>query len=163
MIKDAKHIIWTEDIGRIEDWEDDEGNPMSYEAASELNYEYLEDERYNLDIATDGEIICIGYIGLWNGRRSGYQLIGSNVKNILYSRMDCMSYNHWYDNGKDICQKEEHHDGTNHYVYRILKGKTHDDQVANAEKLFSKPLTRQRIGIFTKSLSPIVASVYGWI
>lgn len=161
-MKESKRIIWSDDIGNIEDWEDEDGNPMTYEQAEELNNEYLEDERMNLDIPTENEIICIGDIGLWNGRRKGYQLIGHNVRNILQSRMNCLSYNEFYDDGKNICQCEAHHDGTNIYLYRILKGKNHDEQVANAEKLFSKPLTNQRIAAFTKSIRPLVAAVYGW-
>lgn len=160
-MRDVEYTIWNEDIGRIEDWEDENGEQMSYEDATELNYEYLEDERYNLDVPTDGEIICLADLGLWYGRRPAHKLMGHNVKNILYGQVDGMSECHWYSDGKDICCREAHHDGTNHYIYRIMKGKTHDEQVDNAEKLCSKPITPHRLGYYTKSLEPVVAKVYG--
>ena len=160
-MKDYKKIIWTEDIDE-NDFEDDLGNPLSYEEAQEVNFSYLDDERSNLDIAVEGEIICIGDIGHWTGRRSGYQLVGHNVKNILYPRVDGISSNEFFYDGKDIRQKEAHHDGTNYYTYRVLKGKTHDEQVANAEKLFSKRLNPHRIGCYTRSLAPEITKVYGW-
>lgn len=156
-----KRIIWSEDIN-ISDWEDENGNPMSYSEAEELNYTYLEDERLNLNKPAGGQIICIADIGLWNGRRKGYKLIGDDIDQILYPRMDCISSNTWYDNGKDICHDEHHHDGSNHYIYRIMKGDTYEKQCENADKLYSKPLTNQRIGIYTKSLRPLVAEIYGW-
>lgn len=161
-MKKKINTIWNSDIGPIENWEDEDGNQMSYEDANELNEIYLNDERANLDIETNQMIICIGDIGLWNGRRSGYKLLGNNVKNILQPHMDCTSENHWYDDGKDICHDEAHHDGTCYYKYRLLKGATREEQEYNAEKLFSKPLTSQRVGKFTTSLRPLVSNVYGW-
>lgn len=161
-MKKKINTIWSSDIGPIENWEDEDGNQMSYEEANELNEIYLDDERANLDIETNQMIICIGDIGLWNGRRSGYKLLGNNVKNILQSHMDCASESHWYDDGKDIRLDEAHHDGICYYTYRLLKGTTREEQEDNAEKLFSKPLTPQRVGKFTSSLRPLVSSVYGW-
>ncbi len=156
------NTIWNEQIENLDEWVDEDGNPMSYEEAEELNYMYLEDERMNLDIQTDGKIICIGDIGLWNGRRRGYKILNNNVSDILRGFMNGCSSCHWFSDGKDVRGTESHHDGNNSYIYRILKGDSEEEQEENAEKLFSGKLTAQRIGIFTKSIVPLVNAVYGW-
>lgn len=48
--------------------------------ADELQQE-LEDERCNLNKTIDGVIIVFGDLGLWNGRRQGYQILGNNIAN----------------------------------------------------------------------------------
>lgn len=55
---------------------------------AELNGIYLEDERRNLDVNVDGVIIAFADLGLWNGRRKGYQIYKSNISDILYSECD---------------------------------------------------------------------------
>ena len=117
----------------------------------------LEDERMNLDIETDGEIIAIADTGLWNGRRMGYKEIGNNVKNIFDISGD---YVEWYSDGKNIKCTAHHHDGTNYIEYReIRKGK-------NIEKLkeliYSEEATPEIINKFTKSIAKYVNRVYGW-
>ena len=39
----------------------------------EINNRYLDDERVNLNIQLDQPILVIADLGLWNGRRPGYQ------------------------------------------------------------------------------------------
>lgn len=135
-----KNIVWDEDTNTSVD---------------------LEDLRDMLCTPADGEIICIADIGRWNGRREGYQLVGQRLSNILYARED-VSVNRFYDDGKDICHEEAHHDGTNYYIYRVLKGKDHDEQVENAEKLYNgHKVTRRRIAAYTRSLRPAVLSAIG--
>ena len=43
----------------------------------DLNHDYLEDERVNLNIQLPQPIICIADLGRWNGRFSGYKEIAS--------------------------------------------------------------------------------------
>jgi len=152
--------IWSSVIEKIEDWVDDDGAQMSYEEAELLNSIYLDDERTNLDIATEGEIICIADVGRWNGRRHGYKLLGHKVSNILQSHSGGdVSFEYTKLNVRGT---ETHHDGTNTYLFRELKGNTHDEQVENAYKLFSGDLSPSRISYYTKSIAPYVTEVYGW-
>jgi len=156
-----KNTIWTH-YEKFDDWEDENGKPMSYEAAEELHNEYLEDERMNLDVSAGGQIVCLASLGLWDGRRDAHKILGSKASYILEPQMDGMSYCSWGSDGKDIVGEEAHHDGTNYYTYRVLKGDTYGEQMENCDKLFSKTVTPQRIGRYTKSLLPVVAEVYGW-
>ena len=80
-MKDGRHIIWSNDID-YDDWREDleEQYPDLTEAERmelmyELNSDYLDDERSNLDIQLSRPILVVGDLGLWNGRRMGYNFI----------------------------------------------------------------------------------------
>ncbi len=109
---------------------------------------------YNLDKNINGTIIRISDYGLWNGRRGGIERVGSNIKNILLS--DC-DYVTWYGDGKDIRCEASHHDGTNFYLYRII-----DDEEELYNLINNNELTMENLIKITHSLYPYVADVYGW-
>ena len=82
-MKDSRHIIWSNDID-YDDWREDleEQYPDLTEAERmelmyELNGDYLDDERSNLDIQLSRPILVVGDLGLWHGRRMGYKEIPS--------------------------------------------------------------------------------------
>ena len=89
-MKDGRHIIWSNDIA-YDDWREDleEQYPDLTEAERmelmyELNGDYLDDERSNLDIQLSRPILVVGDLGLWNGRRMGYKEIPSgNIRDCL--------------------------------------------------------------------------------
>ena len=59
----------------------------------EINGEYLNDERENLDIQLSQPILVIGDLGMWNGRRMGYKEIASgNIRDCLYSDTDFATF-----------------------------------------------------------------------
>lgn len=64
---------------------DDDTYEVSDEEWSEEVYRWLDDERCNLNKQVDGVIIVFGDLGLWYGRKQGYQILGSNVADILKS------------------------------------------------------------------------------
>jgi len=161
-----ERVIWDSEI-RLEDWKDflKEEHPEvtdeyeQYVLCAELNDEYLDDERMNLDIELDNQILCIADLGFWNGRRSAYKIIHSgNIKDILSSETEIAK---WYSDGYNVKCRATHHDGTNYYEYReIRKGK-------DIEKLLDKlyhgePVSRKTLNYYTKSILPHVAKVYGW-
>ena len=134
-----RHIIWSNVNLDLDDWRDDmkeqlEGNGTApdeisedklYQEMLETNDSYLDDERVNLNIQEAQPIIIIGDLGLWNGRFSGYKMIESgNIKDCLYSDTD---YTEWYvDKLGDLRADAIHHDGTNHYLYRVFKDNATD-------------------------------------
>ena len=95
-----RHIIWSNQSLDVDDWREDykeflEANELDddpndeqalYEWMEETNYEYLSDERVNLNVQLSQPIIVIGDIGRWNGRVMGYKDIPSgNIKDCLYA------------------------------------------------------------------------------
>ena len=134
-MKNGRHIIWSNDID-YDDWREDleEQYPdltetERMELMYEMNGDYLDDKRSNLDIQLSRPILVVGDLGLWHGRRMGYKEIPSgNIRDCLYSERD-MDYSTWYvDKNGDFRCDAIHHDGTNHYLYRAYKDSVSDTQ-----------------------------------
>lgn len=169
-----KHIIWSNMNLNIEDWRDgykewlecndiDDRDPNDedaiYEWMEETNQLYLDDERCNLDKEVDGRILVIADLGLWNGRHGGYKIIEScNIRDILYS--DC-DYAEWYGDGYNIRCTAHHHDGTNHYLYRVIREDRNIDNLLDAIYR-GEEITSSKLNYYTKSLYKNVAEIYGW-
>ncbi len=123
----SDHLIWSNYYIDYEDWRDDlEADypdlteDERYRKMLEINSDYLDDERDNLNIQLSQPILVIADLGLWYGRRQGYKEIESgNIRDCLYSNYD---YTTWYvDKQGDLRCDDVHHDGTNHYLYRVFK------------------------------------------
>lgn len=99
-----KQIIWSNDSFMDDEareyyqdcqreYLEDDGYTVSDEEWGEEVCRWLDDERMNLNVQVDGVIIAFGDLGLWRGRRQGYQILGSNIADILHSSCeDC----EWY-------------------------------------------------------------------
>lgn len=164
-----KHIIWSNYNLNYEDWcaDIEEYYPnlteeRRIEKMHEINDEYLDDERINLDVELGETILVIGDLGLWNGRRSGYKEIASgNIRDCLYC--DC-EYAEWYvDRLGDFRCKCSHHDGTNYYLYRVYKnGVTEEQKERLKSKIYHGTATREDITRITRRLGDDIANVYGF-
>lgn len=164
-----KNVIWSNSNLDYEDWKEffDEEYPgldvdERIDMMCELNDEYLDDARMNLDIPVSEEIIVLGDLGLWNGRKSGYKEIhGHSIKDCLHTDTD---YATWYlDDRGDLCCEAIHHDGTNHYLYRVFKPDVSDTRKENfLEKVLRGTVTRADITRTTQRLGDKIAEVYGW-
>ena len=146
------------EMNDIEDKDPDDEHAI-YEWMCETNNYYLDDERCNLNKKVDGRILVIGDLGRWNGRVSGYKIIDScNIRDILYS--DC-DYMEWYGDGYNIRAVGHHHDGTNYYLYRVIREDRNIDNLLDA--IYSgEEITNKKLNYYTKSLYKDVANVYGW-
>lgn len=164
-----KHIIWSDYDLDYEDWREfleseypdlSEGERLTL--MYEMNGDYLDDERSNLNIQLAQPILVIGDLGLWNGRRMGYKEIESgNIRDCLYSDTD---YSTWYvDKLGDLRCDAIHHDGTNHYLYRTYKDGVRESQIdLLKEKLYRGTATHADITRVTRRLGDEIAQVYGF-
>ena len=171
-----RHIVWSNMNLEADDWRDsykeyleingldDDPNDENklYEYMVEANDDCLSDERRNLDIQLSQPIIVIGDLGRWNGRVTGYKMIDSgNIRDCLYADTD---YTEWYvDKYGDLRADAVHHDGTNHYLYRVFKDGVTDKQIENLQdKIYNGKATRADITRVTKRLGDDIAGVYGF-
>ena len=166
-----KHVIWTNDnLDYERDWKDfieSEHPDLSEDERVQLMYElnnmYLDDERINLHIDMHRELIAIGDLGLWYGRRMGYRVIaGTCISDFLSGT--CGDYVTWYiDELGDFCCKDCHHDGTNYYTYRVFKPVvTQSQKQALKVKLYEGTATRRDVTRDTERLGDAIANVYGF-
>ncbi len=164
-----KHQIWTSDIDISDEAlqmfrEEQECEDMTDNEVIELMYDdnrqQLDDEYVNLDVQLPGKVIAIADIGRWNGRVSGYKILGDNLNCVLNSHVNGCSELDVYGDSYNIRADEAHHDGTNHYMYRMLRDRECDallDAIYNG-----KQISRSMLNRYTKSLYPYVANIYGW-
>jgi len=175
--EEVRHIVWSKKNLDIEDgWresyaefleinkldKDPNDENAIYEYMVETNHEYLNDERMNLDIQLNQPILVIADLGRWNGRFDGYkEIISGNIKDCLYTEED---YAEWYvDKNGDLRADVYHHDGTNHYLYRVYKDGVSDTQIENLkDKIYEGKATRSDITRITKRIGDEIAKVYGW-
>ena len=166
---DGARLIWTNHDLDYEDWRADlksEYPDLSederYYKMLDINADYLDDERLNLNIQLSQPILVIADLGLWNGHRSGYKEIPSgNIRDCLYSEHD---YSTWYvDKEGDLRCDDIHHDGTNHYLYRVYKDSATEKQKTELRgKIYFGIATPADIDRVTKRLGDEISKVYGW-
>lgn len=144
----AEENGWDEDT-------DDENNLWRY-IDEELD-RYRDDERINLDVPTNGRILAIADLGLWNGRKQGYMILKENVNSIFNIGED---YSEYYSDGYNIKATLIHHDGTNYIEYREIREDRNINNlliaIFNGEKI-----SRKKLNYYTRSLLPYVSKAYG--
>lgn len=169
-----RHIWQNYDLN-LEDWKEgllenrelnelptDVDDDTLREEMYELNNNYLDDERMNLNIKTEGRIVCIADVGLWNGRRLGYKLYGNNIRECLEFFGSC-DYADFYVDRYDFRCKQTHHDASTYAVFRELKPNLSSNQVDNfLWKIYNGKATQKDITRYTNSLKERIKKVYGW-
>ena len=119
----------------------------------------FEDEESNLYKQLDGRILAIASMGLWNGRKSGYKILGNNLNEVLTSSIGC-DEKEVYCDSYNVYAEGYHHDGRNYVEFREIR---EDRNIENLlDKIYSgKEVTRREINYYTRSLRPYVKAVYG--
>lgn len=165
-MKRKRGIIWQNidlDIKDFNDYFYEEGmehapDDVKLDEIINLNWDYLEDERYNLNIPLNNPVIAIADLGLWNGRKQGYKIFTNNLNEILFS--DC-DYCKWYSDGYNIRLDAIHHDGTNHILYREIKNINNIDNFTS--KIYNnETITNKILNYYTRSILPYFKDIYGW-
>lgn len=173
-----KHIIWSNYNLNLDDWMEGikeilDLNGIDYSDWPEskfenemwiLNREYFYDEQANLNIPTEGRIIEIADVGLWNGRRVGYKLLNEhNIRACLNLKRGCEYGEWWVDSHNNLRSSQTHHDATHYILYREVKPEISSDQLDNfCWKLYRGKATSKDITKYTRSLGKRVKDVYGW-
>lgn len=173
-----KNIIWSNYNLDLDDWmegikETLELNDVDYSDWDEYkfynemiesNNDYFDDERMNLDIPTEGRIIEIADVGLWNGRRMGYNLLNKhNINACLNFKTNCDFGEWWVDSHNNLRSRQSHHDGCHYILYREVKPEISSDQLDNfCWKIYEGKATAKDITRYTRSLGKRVKNVFGW-
>ena len=168
-MREGDHLIWSNVLLDYEDWRadleaeyPDLTEDERYYKMCEINADTLDDERANLNIQLSEPILVVADLGLWHGRVPGYREISSgNIR-------DCLTHFHdyatWYvDEHGDLRCEDIHHDGTNHYLYRVFKEGVDEEQRDELEvKIYSGEATEKDVARLTERLGDEIGKVYGW-
>lgn len=173
-----KHIIWSNYNLNLDDWMEgikenldingvdysDWPESKFYEEMVETNDSYFEDEKCNLNLSTEGRIIEIADVGLWNGRRMGYNLLNErNVNACLNFKQGCGYGEWWVDSHNNLRSCQTHHDSSHYILYREVKPEITSDQLDNfCWKLYNGKATSKDITKYTRAIGKRVKDVYGW-
>lgn len=160
-----KHTIWTNNLD-YKDWKADleeqypdaEGynEKERMRLMYEINDEYLNDEIITLDKDFGHNIILVATLGLWHGKMSAYKVLGTNLNTIFsYS---CGDYIEWYVEDDEVKCTDVHHDGTNHYIYRILKS---DIDQYEFDEYAAEYSIKDAVEKYTKPIGHYVTDIYG--
>lgn len=135
-----------------------------YYIIEELNNQYLEDERANLNILLDDDIIILADVGRWDGRHRGYkELHSNNIADCLQFSQDCNYAEWWVDSYGNLKSRQSHHDGTHYLLYRAWKKGVTEEQKENMlEGLYNGIISQRTIRRYTEGIGKYVAEIYGW-
>lgn len=132
---------------------------MVYDEWGEQLDFWFSDEQENLNEQLEGDIIAIADLGLWNGRFSGYKILGNNLNEIMsFGNHDYIKI---YSDGYNIRKESSHHDGTNHILFRMVRNDRNIDHFT--DMIYNKkPITKNMLNYYTKSIEKNVRNIYGW-
>ena len=148
----------------IEETNESPTNSEIHERVEDDNYMCLDDARAEFGtVVLPDTILCIGDLGLWTGRVVGYKEINS-LKDCLNANVSSSCYAKWYvDTYGNLRGTEEHHDGTNFYLYRMWKpSATESQRDALMSKIYSGKATTADINRLTVRLGDYIGNIYGW-
>lgn len=171
-----KQIIWTSDYDNIkaiaeeemayakDELDEELSEDEAIERAYDLNNDYLNDERCNLNKEVKGFIIAMAFrssarYGVWGGNgQKGYRLCGTNVSDILNTSSN---WAEWYGDTYNIRGEFADHDGEDSVIYRVAESEYDAERIAT--KIYNGEIeTEEQFRKVTKSLYPYVAKIYGW-
>lgn len=119
---------------------------------------WFDDECDNLNKTLDCRLFIVADLGLWNGRHSAYKICSRKLSDIMTEgNYDAIKV---YSDGLDIRKDSHHHDGVNHYTFRLIR------ENRNIEKLCTmlyngETIDRRTLNYYTKSVLPEIKKIYG--
>ena len=159
------------DLKELEEFEKDVKNLLEEDAVENITEETItdevyfqidqnfEDEQSNLYRKLDGRILCIANLGLWNGRRAGYKILGNNLSEVLTCGIGC-DEKEVYCDAYNVYAHGYHHDGSNSVEFREIREDKNIDVLL--DKLYNnEEVTRKEINRYTKSLRSYIMEIYG--
>ncbi len=168
MSENKKLMVWTDQYD--EEWEkaykadypeatEDELSEAWYEQAAVS----FDDEKTNLRIPIDQDVMVIKTINRWDGQTIWCSRITrATIGDLLERFMDGNSFYVESETG-DLVGEAYHHDGTNYYRFREISADApHDDVADLVYKIEEGEDYAADLARLTKPFGGRIAKVYGW-
>lgn len=121
---------------------------------------WFDDEKAQLEDISEGPVLAIADLGLWNGRHCGYREL-KELGDIMYTSCDYQRI--YVDSNGDLRKEECHHDGSNSILYRYWKDGLTDVQKENfLDKLYNGKAIQKDITRYTRKAGLGIANAFGW-
>ena len=128
------------------------------------NIDCLQFQKEEMSMRLGMPIFVVAELGLWNGKHMAYKEIESGVLSDCFEPgKDTLSIRWFVDEKGDLRCDDVHHDGVNHYLYRVMKR-----DVPEAEMDYLKNAIRAGVALqsdidrCTERLGDAVSMVYGF-
>lgn len=93
------------------------------------------------------DILVIAYLGLWDGKHTGYKLLTGHKINSIFDVIQGDYFEMYIDENGEIMARDSHHDGTNHYIFREVRENV--DITNLLDNLLNDRLTSRQLGACT--------------
>ena len=125
---------------------------------NDLNWEEDIAEISHIDLPDT--ILCIGQLGLWNGTFIGYKEY-PDLESCFKGHDGEVKF--FIDENGDFRAELAHHDGTNHYLFRMWKSSA-SETARNIlmSKIYNKDFSQTDISRYTVRLGDFIGQSYGW-
>lgn len=161
--------IWTSDPNYEEyrhDLEEDMPNMTEEDRVAifrQANLDSLQFQKDEMSIKLGMPILVVAELGLWDGTQMAYKEIESgNLADCFEPGSDSLQIRWFVDENGDLRCDDIHHDGVNHYLYRVLKPGIPEKAVDMLKEDISAGVASMaEIECCTARLGDAISTVYG--
>lgn len=149
---------WKEEIRNdYPDYSDDELMQLVYE---ENGINWQEDIADLSKINLPRSIIAIGWLGLWNGTAVGYKEY-PDLKSCFSGHDGDLKF--YVDENGDLRAELAHHDGTNHYLFRMWRSNVSETTRENLiDKIYYRKDFQADVSRSTVRIGDFIGERFGW-
>ena len=129
----------------------------------QANIDGLQFQREEMSIKLGMPILVVAELGLWDGKHMAYKEIESgNLADCFEPGRDTLQIRWFVDERGDLRCDDTHHDGVNHYLYRVLQQDVSEKDIDRLkEDIKDGRATMQEIESCTLRLGDAISTVYG--
>ena len=133
-----EYTIWTSDPDYEEYRHDPEEDLQDFTEEERIavfrqaNYDSLEVQKNEMTVKFGMPILIVAQLGLWDGQHMAYKQIDSgNLADCFEGSRYTLNIRWYVDDRGDLRCDDCHHDGVNHYLYRVIRSGTPKRQMSN--------------------------------
>ena len=130
----------------------------------QANKDCLQFQREEMSVSFGMPILVVGQLGLWDGAHMAYKQIDSgNLADCFEGSRDTLEIRWFVDERGDLRCDDYHHDGMNHYLYRVVRNGISETQLDMLkDAIYMGIATREDIETCTARLGDAIGRIYGF-
>ncbi len=128
------------------------------------NLDCLQFQREELSMKLGMPIFVVAELGLWDGIHMAYKEIDSGqLADCFEPNRDTLSIRWFVDDKGDLRCDDMHHDGVNHYLYRVIRRDVPQSEIEYLKNVICDGTAfRSEIERCTERLGDAISAIYGF-